>query len=132
MRLALCLIAFLLPAFADDGQKLLSVDHYVGVHSAVPAISGQMTEIYVREVVLAGMALQMDCRKLDEIVAMPPERTDCTDLFIRTERASQKAHGMKMLQPLAILDVCFAPRYILDVPRIDEEHLDVSLFEDLE
>lgn len=58
MRLALCLIAFLLPAFADDGQKLLSVDHYVGVHSAVPAINGQMAEIYVREVVLAGMALR--------------------------------------------------------------------------
>ena len=58
MRLALCLIAFLLPALADDGQKLLTVDHYVAVHSEVPVISGQTTEIYVREVVLAGAALR--------------------------------------------------------------------------
>ena len=58
MRLAFCLIAFLLPALADDGQKLLTVDHYVAVHSEVPAITGQMSEIYVREVVLAGAALR--------------------------------------------------------------------------
>lgn len=58
MRLALCLIAFLLPALADDGQKLLSVDHYIAVRSEVPVLSGQMAEIYVREVVVAGAALR--------------------------------------------------------------------------
>jgi len=58
MRLVLCCFVILLPAFADDGQKLLSVDHYVGVRSEVPAINGQTTEIYVREVVLAGAALR--------------------------------------------------------------------------
>jgi len=40
--------------FADDGQKLLRLDHYVRVKSAVPAISGQLSAIYVREVVRAG------------------------------------------------------------------------------
>lgn len=45
-------------SLADDGERLLSVDHYVRVHAAVPAISGQMTQIYVREVVLAGTALR--------------------------------------------------------------------------
>src|SRR4051794_39048209 len=40
--------------FADDGQKLLRLDHYVRVKSAVPAISGQLSNIYVREVVRAG------------------------------------------------------------------------------
>ena len=40
--------------FADDGQKILRLDHYVRVKSAVPAISGQMSAIYVREVVRAG------------------------------------------------------------------------------
>ena len=36
---------------ADDGDQLLRVDHYVGAKSIVPAITGQTTEIYVREVV---------------------------------------------------------------------------------
>ena len=44
--------------FGDDGQRLLRVDHYVGVRSTVPAIDGQITQIYVREVVLAGNGLR--------------------------------------------------------------------------
>ena len=44
--------------FGDDGGRLLRVDHYVQVHSTVPAISGQDTEIYVREVVEAGTVLR--------------------------------------------------------------------------
>jgi pimeloyl-ACP methyl ester carboxylesterase len=45
-------------SYADDGQRLLSVDHYVRVRSAVPAIAGQTTQIYTREVVTAGAALR--------------------------------------------------------------------------
>jgi pimeloyl-ACP methyl ester carboxylesterase len=45
-------------AFADDGDHLLRIDHYVPVHSTVPAIAGQLTQIYVREVVEAGAALR--------------------------------------------------------------------------
>src|SRR5262245_62253155 len=45
-------------AWADDGDRLLRVDHYVSVKSTVPAISGQSTAIYVREVVRAGTALR--------------------------------------------------------------------------
>jgi pimeloyl-ACP methyl ester carboxylesterase len=44
--------------FADDSARLLRVDHYVRVHSSVPAIAGQTAEIYVREVVQAGVALR--------------------------------------------------------------------------
>ena len=44
--------------FADDGGRLLRLDHYVQVHSTVPAIAGQLTEIYVREVVEAGTVLR--------------------------------------------------------------------------
>ncbi len=47
-------------AAADDSADLLSVDHYVRVRSTVPAISGQTTAIYVREVVLAGSALRQE------------------------------------------------------------------------
>src|SRR5207302_7301578 len=49
---------FALAAFADDGDRLLRVDHYVGVRSTVPAIAGQTAAIYVREVVRAGSALR--------------------------------------------------------------------------
>jgi len=51
-----CLAAQLL--FGDDGAKLVRIDHYVGVRSTVPAIEGQTSQIYVREVVLAGTALR--------------------------------------------------------------------------
>ena len=51
-----CLLAPSL--FADDGAKLLRIDHYVRVRSTVPAIEGQTAQIYVREVVLAGTALR--------------------------------------------------------------------------
>jgi pimeloyl-ACP methyl ester carboxylesterase len=42
----------------DDGQRLLTIDHYVAVQSTVPAIAGQPAQIYVRERVLAGAALR--------------------------------------------------------------------------
>ena len=63
-------LAFLLAAassHADDGERLLSVDHYVRVHSTVPAIAGQTTQIYVREVVRAGTALR-DPGSADRVV----------------------------------------------------------------
>jgi pimeloyl-ACP methyl ester carboxylesterase len=42
----------------DDGERLLSLDHYVRVRSTVPAIAGQPAQLYVRERVLAGTALR--------------------------------------------------------------------------
>ena len=41
------------PASADDGGRLLTIDHYVHVKSTAPAIMGQDAQIYVREKVLA-------------------------------------------------------------------------------
>src|SRR5258706_7810672 len=37
------------PAFADDGERLLGIDHYVAVKSTVPSIAGQPAQIYVHE-----------------------------------------------------------------------------------
>jgi pimeloyl-ACP methyl ester carboxylesterase len=51
-------LAVSLAAFGDDGGRLLRVDHYVTVRSTVPAIAGQDTEIYVREVAEAGTVLR--------------------------------------------------------------------------
>jgi len=57
-------------AAADDGQQLLTVDHYVKVQSKVPAIAGQTTQIYVRERVKAGNGLR------------GPQSSDSVVLFI--------------------------------------------------
>ena len=46
------------PSAADDGQRLLTMDHYVRVASVVPAIAGQPAQIYMRERVSAGVALR--------------------------------------------------------------------------
>jgi len=61
MRFLLSAVAVFFSAsssFADDSARLLRVDHYVRVHSTVPAIAGQTSAIYVREVVQAGIALR--------------------------------------------------------------------------
>lgn len=54
----LIILGVAISAGADDGSRLLRIDHYVPVHSTVPAIAGQTTEIYVREVVEAGTVLR--------------------------------------------------------------------------
>lgn len=45
-------------SFGDDGEQPMTVDHYVRVRSSVPAIAGQTTQIYVRELVRPRMALR--------------------------------------------------------------------------
>jgi pimeloyl-ACP methyl ester carboxylesterase len=60
-RISLFFLAGMLLArlsFGDDSARLVRVDHYVRVQSSVPAIAGQTTQIYVREVVEAGLGLR--------------------------------------------------------------------------
>jgi pimeloyl-ACP methyl ester carboxylesterase len=45
-------------AFGDDSQRIVSIDHYVAVHSTAPASFGQTVEIYIHELVNSGMALR--------------------------------------------------------------------------
>jgi len=60
VRLLFVLLALLAatPAPADDGDRLLSLDHYVRVRSKVPAMAGQTAQIYVREVARASAVLR--------------------------------------------------------------------------
>jgi pimeloyl-ACP methyl ester carboxylesterase len=44
-------------ACADDFARIVRLDHYLSVRSTVPAIAGQMTAIYVHEVVRVNTAL---------------------------------------------------------------------------
>jgi pimeloyl-ACP methyl ester carboxylesterase len=55
---AVCALCFAPAGFADDAKRLVRSDHYVQVQSTVPAISGQITQIYVREVVEASTVLR--------------------------------------------------------------------------
>jgi pimeloyl-ACP methyl ester carboxylesterase len=52
------LTSFNQSAIADDGEHLLTVDHYVSVRSTVPSMTGQIAQIYVRERLLAGTVLR--------------------------------------------------------------------------
>ena len=47
-----------LPTVADDGEHLLTVDHYVSVRSTVPFLAGQIAQIYVRERLRPGAVLR--------------------------------------------------------------------------
>lgn len=58
LRLLVFVLASAAVAFADDSGKLLRIDHYVPVKSAVPAMAGQMAQIYVREVVQPATVLR--------------------------------------------------------------------------
>lgn len=53
-----CVIASTIVILAGDESALLTLDHYVKVHSTVPAIKGQATQIYVRERAEIGTALR--------------------------------------------------------------------------
>jgi len=45
---------------ADDGGRLLTLDHYVSVRSIVPSVANQLTEIYVRERLQASTVLRAE------------------------------------------------------------------------
>lgn len=59
--------ALAVSAAADDGERILTIDHFVRVTSAVPALAGQPAQLYVRERVQAGM-LARNARAADRVV----------------------------------------------------------------
>jgi pimeloyl-ACP methyl ester carboxylesterase len=56
--LTILTLAMLHPAWADDGARILRLDHYVRVKSAVPALNGATAQIYVREITRASTVLR--------------------------------------------------------------------------
>jgi pimeloyl-ACP methyl ester carboxylesterase len=52
------------PAIAADNDRVVRIDHYVPVVSTAPSMPGQIAQLYVREVVMASVALRK---------ATPPE-----------------------------------------------------------
>jgi hypothetical protein len=62
--------------------------------------------------------LQMDCRKLDWIIAITPYRADGTDRIVRPNRSAKKSNGVKVLKLLTVLHISLPPRRIPDVMSI--------------
>lgn len=60
-------LALVVPVTGDDGDRVLSIDHFVRLTSSVPAIAGQPAQIYVRERVQAGL-LARGSRGADRVV----------------------------------------------------------------
>jgi pimeloyl-ACP methyl ester carboxylesterase len=60
MRALIVVLGLLSPCIlcGDDGERLLSIDHYVRVRSTLPVMAGQDAEIYMREVVAAQTVLR--------------------------------------------------------------------------
>ena len=63
----LATLAFAAPLAGDDSERVLTIDHFVRVQSAVPALSGQPAQLYVRERVRAG-TLARGSRLADRVV----------------------------------------------------------------
>ena len=54
----MCAFGLAASAQADDGARLVRLDHYVKVRSTAPGMAGQDAQIDVREVVLPGTVLR--------------------------------------------------------------------------
>ena len=61
-------LAIVVPAAAEDSDRLLTIDHYVRVKSEVPSMQGQPAQIYVRERVKAGFGLRGAARGTNKVV----------------------------------------------------------------
>lgn len=60
----LLFLVFCAAASADDSQRLLRIDHFVPGASTAPSMSGRASQIYVREVVKAGLALRGEAKEI--------------------------------------------------------------------
>ena len=67
----------------------------------------------------------------DQAIAMPCEAAQRAQMVGRAEAATQQPHAVKILQPLAVKHIALAPWEVAHMPRIDQDHLDARLGEQL-
>jgi hypothetical protein len=63
--------------------------------------------------------------------ALAPQRAQHTHLLGRAKRPAEQAVGHQLLQPLAVQHVGLAPRDVLDVARVDQQHREAARLEQL-
>ena len=69
---------------------------------------------------------------LDQPLAVPHEGSQRRDLLTGPEASAEQAVLMEPLDPLRIGDIRLPAGNVLDVPRVDEQHLEPARLEDLE
>ena len=62
---------------------------------------------------------------------MPQVGAQPRDVGAWAKAAAQQAVLVQLLEPLRIIDIGLAPRNVPGVPRIDEQHLEPALFQNL-
>ena len=67
----------------------------------------------------------------NQVVAMAHQGTQGADVFCRAEGGTEKAVGMKLLDPLAVEDVGLAAGDVLDMTGVDEEDFKAPCFQDI-
>jgi hypothetical protein len=70
-----------------------------------------------------GQALQFAGALLDELFAVPGQLPDRGDLWWRDEATPQQPALGQLRQPHRVQGVAFAARDVLDMPRVDQQHL---------
>ena len=70
--------------------------------------------------------LGVTCRHLDQAVAMAQEGPHGTHRLRRAEGGAEQADGVEILEPLAVLDIGFPSRDVLDMPRVDQADLQAA------
>jgi len=75
--------------------------------------------------------LNVDRCHLHETLAMSPKGPESTDGLRGAVGGAEKAYRMEVLQPLAIGDVGFAARHVLDMTGVDQAHPEAAVFQDL-
>jgi hypothetical protein len=70
-------------------------------------------------------------RIVDQPLTMAQVRAQPHDAVARTETPAQQPVLMELLQPLRIVHVRLPPGDVLDVARVDQQHLEPARFENL-
>ena len=66
------------------------------------------------------------------VVAMPEIAAQGDDAVGGAEAPAQQPEDVQVAEPFAVGDITLAAGEILDVPRVDEDHLEAARVEDLE
>src|SRR5436190_5009151 len=76
--------------------------------------------------------LHVHAGHLNEIFAMPHQRTNLANGMFGTKRGFQQTHRMQILKPLAIQHVGFAARNVMHMLSIDQMNFNTASLKDLE
>lgn len=70
--------------------------------------------------------------RLNQAVTMACQRAEHANLIRGSKRRPQQSHRMQVPQPLTIGNIGSPARNVLEMPRIDQAHLESTSFQDLE